>query len=332
MKSTGKEYLSTKKMPEINPAFSELLPPLPDEQYAQLEADIRGNGCYCPVVVNENMEIVDGHHRYNICNKYDIPFRIVVFSFENVLEAQQWALDTQKARRNLSAWELGQIAIKLKPAIEEKGKENMAAGGGDKVSSEAKASSAILPNPVDTRKVLADAAGLGERTMGKIMQIDENAPESVKEAMNNGMSINKGYEITKQIKNLPVEERDEAAKAAIAHKSSKKEEQRKNKVVDDRARIAKRYCTAFEKAVLIEANETNVRIWIEWAGIRKDEIIEMLRQAKTISESFSNIATVLETIYEGEVKPYEDKELMETPPIGDTGDSQKEDTGEAKET
>jgi hypothetical protein len=36
---------------------------------------------------------------------------MAVFAFEDDLEAQRWALDTQKARRNLSAWELGQIAL-----------------------------------------------------------------------------------------------------------------------------------------------------------------------------------------------------------------------------
>ena len=56
---------------------------------------------------------------------------------------------------------------------------------------------ATLPNltsntaPVVTRKELADSVGLGERTMGKVMQIDENAPEVVKEALDNKeLSIN----------------------------------------------------------------------------------------------------------------------------------------------
>ena len=50
---------------------------------------------------------------------------MAVFAFDNLLEAQQWALDTQKGRRNLDKWELGKIALKLKPEIEARAKENM---------------------------------------------------------------------------------------------------------------------------------------------------------------------------------------------------------------
>ena len=57
-----------------------------------------------------------------------------------------------------------------------------------------------MPNPistVDTRKELADTVGLGERTMGKVMQIDEHAPAAVKEALDKKeLSIHQGYQIT----------------------------------------------------------------------------------------------------------------------------------------
>lgn len=43
---------------------------------------------------------------------------MLVFSFAGLLEAKQWALDTQKGRRNLDKWELGKIALKLKPEKE----------------------------------------------------------------------------------------------------------------------------------------------------------------------------------------------------------------------
>ena len=102
MKNTNVIYDSTEQTPVILPAFAELLPSLTDEQYAALEADILQNGCYSPIIINEDNVIVDGHHRYEICEKHGIPYQMTVFSFEDDLEARQWALDTQKARRNLS--------------------------------------------------------------------------------------------------------------------------------------------------------------------------------------------------------------------------------------
>ena len=63
---------------------------------------------------------------------------------------------------------------------------------------------------VDTRKELAEAVGHGERTMAKVMQIDENAPEVIKEALDKKeLSINKGYDLTRQLQDLPEEQREQ---------------------------------------------------------------------------------------------------------------------------
>ena len=183
MRNTGIRYSSKERMPTVLSEMAELLPPLSGEQLAALEADLLENGCYAPVIVNEDMGIVDGHNRQKLCQQHGIPYEMAVFSFVDLLEAKQWALDTQKGRRNLDKWELGKIALKLKPDIEARAKANMSAGGQAYRPSEE--GSATLPNlpPIDTRKELADAVGLGERTMGKVMQIGEHAPPAVKEAL-----------------------------------------------------------------------------------------------------------------------------------------------------
>ena len=201
MKNTGITYTSAERSPVILPEMAELLPPLSAEQLDALEADLIKNGCYAPIIINEDMVIIDGHNRQALCEKHDLPYTMAVFSFEDLLEAKQWALDTQKGRRNLEKWELGKIALKLKPDIEARARRNMSAGGGDQKSEDAKSGLATLPNPIspiDTRKELADTVGLGERTMGKVMQIGEHAPPAVKEALDSGdLSINQGYNITR---------------------------------------------------------------------------------------------------------------------------------------
>ena len=46
--------------------------------------------------------------------------------------------------------------------------------------------------------------------MGKVMQIDEHAPAAVKEALDKKeLSINQGYQITKQVEDLPEEQRED---------------------------------------------------------------------------------------------------------------------------
>mgnify|MGYP001541023436 CR=1 FL=1 len=118
MRNTGILYSSTERKPVVLPELVELLPPLSGEQLAALEADLLHNGCYSPIIVNEDLVIVDGHNRQRLCEEHSLPYQMAVFAFEDLLEAKQWALDTQKGRRNLDKWELGKIALKLKPEID----------------------------------------------------------------------------------------------------------------------------------------------------------------------------------------------------------------------
>ena len=303
MHNTGTIYSSTERIPTVLPEMAELLPPLTGEQLAALETDILKNGCYSPVIVNEDMVVIDGHNRQRLCEQHGLPYQMAVFSFEDMLEAKQWALDTQKGRRNLDKWELGKIALRLKPDIEARAKENMSAGGGDQKSEDAKSGLATLPNPispVDTRKELADAVGLGERTMGKVMQIDEHAPAAVKEALDSGdLSINQGYNITRQMRELPEEQREEAAALAVELEKAKKEIRQCDAEADRRGRIADLFCKAFEKAVLLTPTEENVRIWAECTRMTREEIEDSVKDARELAEVFTAIAGILETLLPG---------------------------------
>ena len=294
MRNTGIIYSSAERTPTVLPEMAELLPPLTGEQLAALEADILKNGCYSPVIVNEDMVVIDGHNRQRLCEQHGLPYQMAVFSFEDMLEAKQWALDTQKGRRNLDKWELGKIALRLKPDIEARARENM----GTRTDL-----SATLPKgsePVDTRRELADAVGLGERTMGKVMQIDEHAPAAVKEALDSGdLSINQGYNITRQVRELPEEQREEAAALAVELEKAKKEIRQCDAEADRRGRIADLFCKAFEKAVLLTPTEENVRIWAECTRMTREEIEDSVKDARELAEVFSTIAGILESLLPG---------------------------------
>lgn len=195
MKNTQRELMSTECTPTVLPDFAELLPPLSKEQSTALETDILKNGCYAPIIVNENMVVIDGHNRLSICEKHGLPYRMAVFSFEDDLEAKQWALDTQKSRRNLSKWELGRIALKLKPEIEARARENQ----GQRNDLSLKSDEGCF-TPLDTRQALTDTVGISRDTMSKVIRIAEYAPDSVKEALDKKeISVHKGYTLTKDI-------------------------------------------------------------------------------------------------------------------------------------
>lgn len=74
MKNTGITYTSAERSPVILPEMAELLPPLSAEQLDALEADLIKNGCYSPIIVNEDMVIIDGHNRQALCEKHGLPY------------------------------------------------------------------------------------------------------------------------------------------------------------------------------------------------------------------------------------------------------------------
>lgn len=298
MKNTGIIYSSTERTPVVLPEMAELLPPLSQEQLGALETDLLKNGCYTSIIVNEDLVVVDGHNRKSLCDKHGLSYQMLVFAFDDLLEAKQWALDTQKSRRNLDKWELGKIALKLKPEFEARAKGNMSAGGGDQKSAESKSGLTMLSNPIssiNTRKELADSVGIGEVTMGKVMQIDEHAPAAVKEALDKKeLSIHQGYQITKQVEDLPEEQREQAAQEALDILKAKKEIQEKDAEIDREGKIAGIFCKAYEKAVLLDPTEENVRIWAKCTRMTRDEMEDTVKESRELAEVFRTIADLME--------------------------------------
>ena len=301
MRNTGIIYSSAERTPTVLPEMAELLPPLTGEQLSALEADILKNGCYSPVIVNEDMVVIDGHNRQRLCEQHGLPYQMAVFSFEDMLEAKQWALDTQKGRRNLDKWELGKIALRLKPDIEARAKANQSAAGGDKSEQGALfVNSQKALSPVNTTQELADAVGIGHQTMSRVMQIDEHAPPAVKDALDSGdLSINQGYNITRQVQELPEEQRNEAAAQAVELEKAKKEIQQADAESNRRHKIAGLFCKAFERAVLLTPTEENVRIWTQCTRMTPEEIEDNIKEARELAEVFAAIAGILETLLPG---------------------------------
>ena len=327
MKNTGTEYMSTERTPTVRPDFAELLPPLSDEQLSLLEADILKNGCYTPVIVNEELVIVDGHNRASICDKHGVPYRMTVFSFEDDLEAKQWALDTQKSRRNLSINELCKIALKLRPEVEARAKANMVAGGGDQKSEDAKSGKTTLSNPISpmaTRKELAQAVGVGEVTMGKAMKIEDDAPQPVKDAVDSGdITIHQGYTLTKELDDLdlPDEEKEQAAMEAVEREIARKNEAKRRKISEE-ARIAKAVCSAFEHAAAIRPTVENVQLWVENSGILYDQLDSTAEDARDIANTFSSIADILINTIKPRDWRYKEDAQQQNPEAGEVEDTE----------
>ena len=297
MKNTGIIYHSTERQPTVLPEMAELLPPLTQEQLSALEADLLANGCYSPLVVNQDMVIVDGHNRQSICEKHNIPYRMTVFEFTDPLEAKQWALDAQKGRRNLDKWELGKIAMKLKTEVEARARANQSAAGGGK-SSEAlrQTFNETSLKHVDTRQQLADSVGITRDAMNKVMKIDAEAPRAVKKALDHKtISLNQAYNITRQVQAVPEEEREEAARIAVMMEKAKTVIQEKDEESNRKCKTARQFSKTIIMSHRVKATEEDVSCWVESCRMTPMEIDHNIRECSEMAEKFQSIAEILRT-------------------------------------
>lgn len=90
----------------IKKELQDFITPLSEDAKEQLEENIKLNGCLDPLTLwhqsNGDLVLVDGHNRYEICTRNDIPFRVRILRFHNVDEAKDWMINHQLGRRNLN--------------------------------------------------------------------------------------------------------------------------------------------------------------------------------------------------------------------------------------
>lgn len=102
-----------RKKIKILPELEDLIPPLQQDEYEQLEANIIKEGCREALLLWDvngsegaiekgDYILVDGHNRYRICTKHQIDFRIHLISFGNLNDAKEYMIDNQLGRRNLT--------------------------------------------------------------------------------------------------------------------------------------------------------------------------------------------------------------------------------------
>ena len=89
----------------VDEEFRDLLPSLDEETYKVLEEDLLENGCRDALVLWGDI-LVDGHNRYEIFTKHNIPFRTVDMEFASREDALIWIISTQVSRRNLTPIQL----------------------------------------------------------------------------------------------------------------------------------------------------------------------------------------------------------------------------------
>lgn len=88
---------------KIDKELQQLIPPLAEGELVGLEASLRAEGCRDPLIVWKGQSLLlDGHNRYAICKKHDIPYKTVEIELVDREAAKAWILAHQMNRRNLT--------------------------------------------------------------------------------------------------------------------------------------------------------------------------------------------------------------------------------------
>jgi len=219
-------------LPIIDPEFKSLIPPLAEDERAQLEENILASKKCRDAIILWDGVIVDGHNRYEICTHHGIEFEIVEVEFASRDEAKVWILENQLSRRNLTDAAKIELALTRMEMLRDKARRNQSRAGGDKKSagSLSTKSSIQTDESINIQKELVIFSGVGAGTFQRYMQIkNSNNPQLLEKVRSGELKIGTAYrmlpkEIMKQLrqaekmyeviyKNMPIPNNPEATQA-----------------------------------------------------------------------------------------------------------------------
>lgn len=95
-----------KKNLTILEEFKFLIPPLTPDEFYKLELSILAEGCRDPLVVwdkdveEEEWILIDGHNRYQICQKHSLQYQVLRLKFDDAESVANWIVNNQLGKRN----------------------------------------------------------------------------------------------------------------------------------------------------------------------------------------------------------------------------------------
>lgn len=182
----------------LDDEFTKFLPPLTEEERAQLAEDIKVHGCLSPLIVWRNGDgsdyLLDGYHRYEICQENLIPFKVQRISgITTRSEALGWMLRHQTGRRNLGQVQRLRIASELRETLEKEARERKLSGktqsNGEDVAEDVEAHGRGY---VDDR--VGALAGVSAEQVRRFRMVEKHAtPEELADLEAGKLTINRLY-------------------------------------------------------------------------------------------------------------------------------------------
>ena len=179
---------------KIHPEFKKLIPPLIPVEYENLKKSLLMLGCQDNLKV-WNGYIVDGHNRYEVCTRNNIPFKTEELDFPDESYAIEMIYINQIGRRNINEYCRAEAVVGLKKIWSKQGhRTDLLRKNKELPQNSAEVANKGKHYKQTTPYKLAEKAAVSHDTIHRVSKIVDFASEKEKEDLRKGkLSINKVY-------------------------------------------------------------------------------------------------------------------------------------------
>ena len=167
----------------IHEALRAYIDPLTEHEYAALERSILTEGCRDALVCWGEI-LIDGHNRYAICQRHQLPYKIVQNdNFATIEDVQLWMIDNHLGRRSVSDFQRGMLALRKKEIVLNRMKAKEEQAPADNPESEV---AVPVIKPTQSRQEIAKLAGISSNAVVQIEKIQKTAAPELVQAVRDG--------------------------------------------------------------------------------------------------------------------------------------------------
>lgn len=250
----------------VNEDLKAYIDPLTPEEHDALERSLLAEGCRDALVLWGDV-LVDGHNRYGICHRHNIPFQTLQCTlFKTIDDVHLWMIDQHLGRRSVSDFQRGVLALRKREILNDRRLHSAppTASDSDSPAAETTTPSATATgapiSPLKSREDIAKVARLSSNQVVLIEKIQKQAtPEVVAAVKSGAISINAAAAVS----TLPEQEQVAAAmggKELLQQAAKRVRETRKRARTDDSTALVQDAMDALKSRVTeLEAENARLR-------------------------------------------------------------------------
>jgi site-specific DNA-methyltransferase (adenine-specific) len=191
---------------KIDNELKNLIPPLSNEEYQQLEQNLISEGIRDALVLGEYLDedeiitvLIDGYNRHGIAQKHGLTFDTTLLKFDSYEDVKEWMIKHQFGRRNLNNYQRSVLALELESIFKEKAKDKQ--GARNDLRGNIKHNCAEGSDKENTTAYkLGKLAKVSDNTIKRVKKIQEKATPEIKEQLEKGeISVNQAYKEVRKV-------------------------------------------------------------------------------------------------------------------------------------